>query len=282
MSQFIKRIRKKITKTFVIMSGNPNNDPPGRKPDDDVNAGLTEDILYPNKSIDVTVVFNNYLIQNKSRRLVLDDDLSAYMFHCRNPISSIGENKSPFLFNYCSYLWTQVLKTQFHPHKGTTQAFDHIRNTFMEEMLRYTKTHLDLHTIYVHYIQQSGLKSVENKKYDHVPAILWVLTPTIENFTAADENSKILFIKSCLKGLSSETLIKPWKFCTKNYNAIFGCKTEEQVRREKHENEVLLKKPPSHFILFSIYCLFVMEFSNQIISTFLEYFSLYTGFFSKT
>jgi len=198
--------------------------------DDVVNGDLTEDIFYPDgRTIDPMVILENYAIENNSTRILLDDDLFTLMTHCKHPLSPSEETKSPFVFNYCSYLWTHVLKTQFEKNTKTSDYYDFIRATFIDDMLEYQKADLDNHTIFVQLVHENGLSHINNDIAIHVPAILRVLTPSNEIIAAAANDTRILFMTSTLRNLSPETLLKPWKFYLEHKYEFYGCKTKEEV-----------------------------------------------------
>ena len=208
---------------------------------DKYNGALTEEIFYPNGSVDPEVVFRNYCIENQSTSLLLGDDLCALMRQC-DVLFAMGKGrKSPFGFIYCTYLWSQVIKTQFDRDKPANKILDYIRNTFMEESLEYKKEDLDKHANFVQCMQESGLKCAFDEQFDDVPSILRILTPTNENIGADDIERKSEFLKLCLRELNREILLKPWKMCLEKKYQICGCH-EEEVRKNKMEKLIIRKK----------------------------------------
>ena len=109
-------------------------------------------------------------------------------------------------------MWNFVLKTQFYSDIASPKVRK-LRNTFIEEMIPYVNSGLDLVMIrkFILRLLQSGLGNIETDNFYEVPAILRILFPSYKMLVEADLKPKTFFMENCLKGLPHGVILKPFE-----------------------------------------------------------------------
>ena len=197
----------------------------------ELESHLNKEVLHIDGNINVSVVLQNYLVLNRTDTLLTNGALKVLMERYPNPCCRNVVSRSPRHFNFCSYLWDEILKTQFLPHKPTTRLMRNVRDTFTEEMLHYHPSEMDLGTFsrYVERLQSTHLYYVRVDNFFELPAILRILAPPFKSVVASDNDGKLVYMKNCLKALPHTIIMKIWNEFFKEGDILPRLKNAREV-----------------------------------------------------
>ena len=187
-------------------------------------------VLRDDGNVNVSAVYEMCLLNYNEKRIVTGDTFLLKMRE--HVIFTVVGTQNPALYNFSSYLWEEVLKSQFHSDRPVTPLMENLRISFIPEMREYAgeaTNNVSLFPCYVRRLQDTGLRFTQSDNFYHVPAILRVLAPRHETLASSDQDRRVFFMKACLKGLPQKVIMRLWEDILKDSNPIAQLTSASQV-----------------------------------------------------
>ena len=174
---------------------------------------LKEKMLLPDGNLDVVAILRKYLNENGSVGWLSNEDLLKELQRYEDPFLPDWGTRNPARFIFSSYLWNFAIKTQFSSQKSPTLKMRNLRNSFIDEMIPYVTSGLDLALLrrYSKRIKMYGFQYAPTDNYYEIPAILRILTPPYEYFVPSVYcDRRHYYMRRCLEGLPHGVLMYPF------------------------------------------------------------------------